>query len=145
MRHRFPKKTFGFFLASERFGSPEDYIIMDENIRDDWIEDFYQYGNYYVDHQDAGFLASPEETWGIERYIRDSGMVKVGVFHSHQRHPAILTSVDVDFHPSSDLWHMLVVLRNPSYPMVRLYNVPAPFRSPVEAEHVVVESARGGR
>ncbi|MEU6440289.1 hypothetical protein [Streptomyces sp. NPDC047046] len=112
---------------------------MDENVRDDWIEDFHAYGNYYVDHHDAGFLATPEETWRIEREIRQRSLVTVGVFHSHQRHPAILTSVDVDFHPSPDLWHLLIVLRNLDYPLVRTFEVTEDGAG-LEIDHQVVES-----
>ncbi|MEU0602891.1 hypothetical protein ABZ484_32405 [Streptomyces sp. NPDC006393] len=115
---------------------------MDENVRDDWIEDFHAYGNYYVDHQDAGFLATPEETWRIERAIRQRSLVKVGVFHSHQRHPAILTSVDVDFHPSPDLWHLLIVLRNLDYPLVRTFEVTEEGAA-LELAHHVVEALPG--
>ncbi|MEU8421320.1 hypothetical protein AB0C15_10640 [Micromonospora sp. NPDC048835] len=137
---RFPAKLFGFFLSTRRFGPPTDYIIMEENIRDEWLTEFHAYGNYYVDHDDAGFLCTPEETWRVERTIRDAGLVKVGVFHSHQRHPAILTSVDVDFHPSPDLWHLLVVLRNLSYPLVRTFEVTEAGRV-TELPHVVVDGS----
>jgi len=123
VRQRFPAKLFGFFLSERRYGPATDYIIMEENIRDEWLADFQAYGKYYVDHDDAGFLCTPEETWRIEQTVSAAGLVKVGVFHSHQRHPAILTSVDVDFHPSPDLWHLLVVLRNPGYPLVRTFEV----------------------
>jgi proteasome lid subunit RPN8/RPN11 len=123
VKGRFPRKTFGYFLSSERFGPPEEYVILEENVRNDWLEDFHAYGNYYVDHDDAGFLATPEETWRMEKYIRDHNLYKVGVFHSHQRHPAILTSVDADFHPSPDLWHLLIVLRNMDYPQARTFAV----------------------
>jgi proteasome lid subunit RPN8/RPN11 len=123
VRQRFPRKTFGYFLARSRFGQPEDYIVMAENVRDDWLQDFHAYGQYYVDHHDAGFLATPEETWRVEREIRRREMFKVGVFHSHQRHPGILTSVDVDFHPEPDLWHALVVLRNLDYPQFRAFDI----------------------
>ena len=140
--HRFPRKTFGYFLSSVRFGGPVDYVIFDENHRDDWIAEFHGYGRYYVDHQDAGFLASPVETLRVERWIRDHGYVKVGVFHSHQRHPAILTSVDVDFHPSTDLWHVLIVLRNRAYPLVRGFEVTE--ERQVEELEVRVVPADGG-
>src|SRR5262245_2857065 len=123
VQRRFPKKTFGYFLGKSRFGDPVDYVIFDEDHRDTWLEDFHGYGKYYVDHQDAGFVASPAETVRVEMWIKDRGYEKVGVFHSHQRHPAILTSVDVDYHPSNDLWHLLLVLRTFDYPQVRLFRV----------------------
>jgi proteasome lid subunit RPN8/RPN11 len=118
-----PRKVFGFFVTSRPDDRPEEYIIMRTNQRDAWRDDFATYGRYFVDHRDAGFVCSPAETWNVERYLRDHGLRKVGVFHSHHRHPALLTSVDADFHPSPDLWHLLLVLRNPAYPQVRVFGV----------------------
>jgi proteasome lid subunit RPN8/RPN11 len=118
-----PRKVFGFFVSSLPDGRPEEYVIMRTNQRDTWRDDFATYGRYFVDHRDAGFVCSPVETWNVERYLRDHGLRKVGVFHSHHRHPALLTSVDADFHPSPDLWHLLLVLRNPAYPQVRVFGI----------------------
>lgn len=120
---QFPKKAFGFFLSTQPYGAPTEYIIMKEDHKDDMMDKFYDYGNYYLDHRDAGFLTSVEETIHIEKYIRTNNLHKVGVFHSHQRHPAILAKVDVDLHPSPNVWHLLISLRTLEYPQVRIFSV----------------------
>lgn len=96
---------------------------MQEDQRDNMMDKFYDYGNYYLDHKDAGFLTSPEETLRVEKYIRTNHLFKVGVFHSHQRHPAILAKVDVDLHPSPEVWHLLISLRTLEYPQIRIFSV----------------------
>ncbi|MEU8421318.1 hypothetical protein AB0C15_10630 [Micromonospora sp. NPDC048835] len=123
VEERFPRKTFGYFLADEPDGKPTDFIFFEDNVRDDWRAEFIKYGQYFIDHDDAGFLATPEESWRVARHIRDAGLHEVGVFHSHQRHPGLLATVDVDLHPSPQLWHLLIVLRNLKYPQVRAFSV----------------------
>ncbi|MGW3426098.1 hypothetical protein [Streptomyces phaeochromogenes] len=118
-----PAKQFGYFLATRPGGDPEEYILMGDNVRDSWADDFRSYGRYFEEHDDAGFVCSPQETYRVQRYIRDHGLHTVGVFHSHRRHPALLTSVDADLHPSADLWHLIVMLRNPLYPQVRAFRL----------------------
>ena len=118
----FPRKAFGFFLASSYNGPVEEYIIFKDNIRKDYNELFENYGNYYVTNN-AGFVATPEETFKAERYIQKNGLVKVGVFHSHQRHPALLSSIDADLHPDKKLWHLIISLRNPEIPRVKIFSV----------------------
>lgn len=123
VKDQYPKKAFGFFLSDERSGAPTEYIIMKEDQRNNMLDKFYDYGNYYLDHKDAGFLTSPEEMVHVEKYIRTRRLYKVGVFHSHQRHPAILTTVDVDMHPSPEMWHLLISLRTVEYPQIRIFSV----------------------
>lgn len=123
VKAQYPKKAFGFFLSNERSGAPTEYIIMKEDQKDNMMDKFYDYGNYYLDHKDAGFLTSPEETVRVEKYIRNSHLHKVGVFHSHQRHPAILAKVDVDLHPSPEVWHLLISLRTVEYPQICIFSV----------------------
>ncbi|OMF12927.1 hypothetical protein BK131_16950 [Paenibacillus amylolyticus] len=123
VKKQFPKKAYGYFLSTEPAGEPSEYIIMQEDVRGSFLDYFSSYGNYYKDHDDAGFLTSPEETIKIEKYIRQNKFFKVGVFHSHQRHPAILARVDVDLHPSSSVWHLLISLRTLEYPQIRVFEV----------------------
>jgi proteasome lid subunit RPN8/RPN11 len=118
-----PRKTFGLFLSSQPYGDPEEYVVMRTNERRHRQEDFAPYGRYFTDHADAGFVCSPEETLLVERYVREHDLHPVGVFHTHKRHPALLTSVDADFHPAPHLWHLILVLRNPQYPQVRVFAV----------------------
>ena len=122
-KNKYPKKAFGYFISDEPGGSPVDYIMFENNIRNDWRGFFEEYGNYYKKNQDAGFLATPEETYHVEKYLRQNNMFKVGVFHSHQRHPAIFSKVDCDLHPEKDLWHLIISLRNIDMPQVRIFKV----------------------
>jgi proteasome lid subunit RPN8/RPN11 len=74
-----------------------------------------------VDHADAGFVATPEETWRLQKEIWSRGMVEVAAFHSHQRHPANFSEIDYHMHMRRfpDLWHLIVSMRNPQLPQVR--------------------------
>lgn len=137
VKSQFPKKAFGFFLSTEPYGSPTEFIIMKEDHKEKMMDRFYDYGNYYLDHHDAGFLTSIEETIYIEKYIRTHHLHKVGVFHSHQRHPAILAQVDVDLHPSPNVWHLLISLRTFEYPQVRVFSVcPAKKVTEVDIQYI---------
>ena len=120
-KERFPKKTFGYFLSAEKQGNPTDFVIFEEDIRDAWKDTFEEYGNYYKRNEDAGFLASPEETWEIEKRIMKKKQHKVGVFHSHQRHPPIFSRVDVDLHPEPNLWHLIIALKNIEMPQIKIF------------------------
>lgn len=123
VRKTFPQKAFGIFLSEKKGGNPVEYIIFSEDIRNEWKDLFENYGNYYKRNEDAGFLATPEETYRIEKYIRSKGLHKVGVFHSHQRHPAIFSKVDVDLHPEKGLWHIIISLRNLEMPQVKAFEI----------------------
>ena len=118
----FPQKAFGYFLASSYEGPVKEYIIFKDNIRKEYNELFEKYGNYYVTNN-AGFVSTPEETFKVEKYIQKNKLVKVGVFHSHQRHPALLSSIDADLHPDQRLWHLLISLRNPLIPRIKIFSV----------------------
>lgn len=45
----------------------------------------------------------------------------VGVYHSHQRHPAVFSTVDVDLHPSEKIWHLIISLRNFNMPQLKAF------------------------
>jgi proteasome lid subunit RPN8/RPN11 len=136
-----PGKVFGYFLATRRFGDPVEYLVMRTNTRDAEPDLFSPYGRYFADHSDAGFVCAPRESLAVERYLSRHGLHKVGVFHSHQRHPGFLTTVDADLHPAPDLWHLLVVLRNPYYPLLRAFAAPAGRR--ITEMSVVISPAAG--
>ena len=87
---RHPIKSFGYFVSDTRAGTPTDFIIFEGNDRNarGWKEEFESFGQYFVDHGDAGFVATPEEIWRFKKETRARGLFEVGVFHSHQRHPA---------------------------------------------------------
>ncbi|MCX4852727.1 hypothetical protein [Streptomyces canus] len=136
-----PTKQFGYFLATRPGGAPVEFVLMADNVRDTWSDRFSRYGRYFEDHADAGFVGSPQEAYRVQRYIRERGLHAVGVFHSHRRHPALLTSVDADLHPSPDLWHLIVMLRNPRYPQVRAFRV-EPGQRVREVDVITYEEAR---
>ena len=123
VKRRYPKKAFGYFISDKPSGDPMDYIVFQDDIRNDMKDDFEKYGNYYKRNEDAGFLTTPEEMYKIHKMLKEKNMYVVGVFHSHQRHPAIFSSVDVDLHPSINLWHLIISLRNFDYPEIKVFSL----------------------
>lgn len=126
---RFPTKTFGYLLARDEPLEPVDFVMFHENIRNDgrWRKQFEAYGRYFVDYSDAGFVASPQEAWEVQQEIAGRDLVEVGVFHTHQRHPANFSRIDFELHRRlfESLYHVVVSLRNPSIPRVRAFQVSA--------------------
>jgi len=124
---RFPTKTFGYLLAEESRFEPVDFVIFDENIRNDsgWRPRFEAYGEYFVRHSDAGFVATAEEAWAVHQEIARRGLAEVAVFHTHQRHAANFSRIDYELHLRmfESLWHLIVSLRNPCYPRLRAFDV----------------------
>lgn len=123
VKNRYPRKSFGYFVSNELDGNPIDYIIFENDIRNDMKSDFEQYGDYYKRNEDAGFLTTPEEMYHIHKFLRENKKYIVGVFHSHKRHPAIFSTVDVDLHPSINLWHLIISLRNFDYPDIKIFSL----------------------
>jgi len=124
---RFPTKSFGYLLADESRFKPVDFVVFDENIRNDdgWRPRFEAYGEYFVRHSDAGFVATAEEAWAVQQEIDRRGLAEVAVFHTHQRHAANFSRIDYELHLRlfESLWHLIVSLRNPSYPRLRAFDV----------------------
>jgi formylglycine-generating enzyme required for sulfatase activity/proteasome lid subunit RPN8/RPN11 len=124
---RYPRKVFGYLLSRSAALTPSDFILFDENIRNSefWQPEFHSYGDYFVTHADAGFVATPEESWRVQKEIWSRGLYEVGVLHSHQRHPANFSQIDWDMHRQrfSGLWHLIISLRNPQLPQVRAFAV----------------------
>jgi proteasome lid subunit RPN8/RPN11 len=143
IQERFPEKSFGYLLSESDPRHPVDFVLFHDNIRndDDWQGHFHSYGRYFVEHDDAGFVATPEESWRIQKEIWDRGLVEVGVFHSHQRHPANFSGIDYDLHQRrfETLWHLIVSLRNPELPQLRAFSVS---RGGVRELPIVVEDVR---
>ncbi|HEY7123474.1 MAG TPA: SUMF1/EgtB/PvdO family nonheme iron enzyme [Ktedonobacterales bacterium] len=127
IEQRLPKKSFGYLLSDGEAHRPLDFIVFEGNIRNDatWKEHFESFGQYFVDHEDAGFVATPEESWRVHNEIWARGMVEVGVFHSHLRHPANFSGVDFALHLArfEHLWHMIISIRNQAMPQVRVFSV----------------------
>lgn len=124
---RLPRKSFGYLLSKVGSATATDFVMFEDNVRnsDDWKGRFESYGRYFVEHDDAGFVATPEEAWRVQQEIWNKEEVEVGVFHSHLRHPANFSGIDYDMHVErfDDLWHLIVSMRNPALPQVRAYAV----------------------
>lgn len=127
IKHRYPQKSFGYLLSDVDAHTPTDFILFQANIRNSapWKHTFESYGRYFIEHEDAGFVATPEESWQVQNEIWQRGMVEVGVFHSHLRHPANFSGIDFDLHTErfDHLWHMIISLRNPQLPQLRAFAV----------------------
>lgn len=123
---RFPEKTFGYLVSDVDSHTPTDFVVFTENVRNtpDWQGEFHSRGQYFIDNDDAGFVASPEEAWRIQKAIWDAGHFEVGVFHSHQRHPANFSGIDYELHVSRfpSLWHLIVSMRNLELPQLRAFD-----------------------
>lgn len=116
----YPRKTFGYFL-SENATDPRIishfYVFTGDARSSRQVSDFFrQNGAYYENNPTAGFLATAQETATFERWRRRAGLVAVGVFHAHLRHPAHLAKIDQRLHPRADLFHLLISMRNPAQP-----------------------------
>jgi len=127
VRRRHPKKSFGYFLSDVNEGSPIDFLLFEADIRNDpaWKDRFGSYGRYFVQHDDAGFVAAPEESWRLQKQIWSRGVFEVGLFHTHQRHPGNFSRIDYEMHVQRfpSLWHMIISMRNPDLPQVRVFEV----------------------
>lgn len=122
VQQKYPLKAFGYFLAAKGNDEPIDFYIFSDDVRNNMKDEFEKYGEYYRIHEDAGFLAPDEELVSFHQEIESKELHIVGVFHSHQRHPAIFSTVDIDLHPSEKLWHLIISLRNMDLPQVKLFN-----------------------
>jgi len=127
IQQRLPVKSFGFLIAPDQSAAPSDFVLFEDNIRnsDLWKPRFEAYGRYFVRHDDAGFVATPEESWRLQKVIWQRGMVEVGVFHSHLRHPANFSQIDYDLHMQrfDNLWHLIISVRNSELPQLRAFQV----------------------
>jgi formylglycine-generating enzyme required for sulfatase activity/proteasome lid subunit RPN8/RPN11 len=127
VRARLPLKTYGYLLSDGDPWTVTDFVLFESNLRNTgvWKERFECYGQYFVEHDNAGFVATPEEAWQVQKMIWDRGLVEVGVFHSHIRHPANFSRVDFDLHVQRfpSLWHLIVSVRNPDLPQLRAFGV----------------------
>lgn len=127
IKQRYPQKSFGYLISDVDACTPTDFILFQANIRNSqtWKQTFESYGQYFVEHEDAGFVATPEESWQVQNEIWQRGMVEVGVFHSHLRHPANFSGIDFDLHTRrfDNLWHLIISMRNPRLPQLRAFAV----------------------
>jgi hypothetical protein len=121
------EKSFGYLISDRGDYEPTDFIMFEDNIRNDqcWLPRFEAYGEYFVRHSDAGFVATPQESWRVQRRMLASGSFEVALFHTHHRHPGSFSRIDYDMHVSrfDSLWHLIISLRNPELPQLRAYRV----------------------
>jgi proteasome lid subunit RPN8/RPN11 len=124
---RYPQKCFGYLIGESVTDPPLEFAMFNENIRNnsDWRDEFESRGRYFVDHADAGFVATPEESWQVQRYLDEKGLREVAVFHTHRRHPGNFSGIDYDLHVSrfDSLWHLIISLRNPEMVQLRAFAV----------------------
>ncbi len=124
---RLPRKSFGYLVSHGEARKIDDFILFEGNIRNsaEWKSRFQAYGQYFLEHDDAGFVSTPEETWRLQKEMWKRGVTEVGLFHSHLRHPANFSQIDHDMHISRypHLWHMIISVRNRSMPQVRIFDV----------------------
>jgi sulfatase modifying factor 1 len=124
---RLPRKSFGYLVSHGEARTIDDFILFEGNIRNsaEWKSRFEAYGQYFLEHDDAGFVSTPEETWRLQKEMWKRGVTEVGLFHSHLRHPANFSQIDHDMHMSRypHLLHMIISVRNRSMPQVRIFDV----------------------
>lgn len=127
VRRRHPRKSFGYLLSDSEPSEVTDFVLFESNIRNDrqWRSTFEANGQYFVAHDDAGFVAAPEEARELQRQIWQRGLTEVGVFHSHRRHPGNFSRIDYDLHLEcfDRLWHLIISMRNPERPLLRAFAV----------------------
>src|SRR5262245_62105727 len=127
VRERHPQKWFGYLLSATAPTRPTEFVCYECNIRNspDWRGRFESFGRYFVEHDDAGFVTTPEESWRVAQEIAARGVDEVALFHTHQRHPANFSRVDYELHMSRfhNLWHLIVSMRNPELPQFRAFAV----------------------
>ncbi|WP_020670781.1 SUMF1/EgtB/PvdO family nonheme iron enzyme [Amycolatopsis nigrescens] len=140
---RYPRKSFGYLASPRAVDAPTEFVLFEENIRNDeaWRDEFESRGRYFVDHPDAGFVATPAESWRVQKYLRKRNLAEVALFHTHRRHPGGFSEIDYDLHLGRfrHSWHLIISLRNVRQPQARAFAV---------SEHGVrelhVQIGRGG-
>ena len=146
---RAPRKSFGYLISDRAANEPTDFIMFEDNIRNDqrWLPRFEAYGEYFVRHRNAGFVATPQESWRVQRQLLASGGFEVALFHSHHRHPGSFSEIDYDMHISrfDNLWHMIISLRNPKMPQLRAYTVSRNGVCELEVREVEAPATQNGR
>jgi len=124
---RLPLKSFGVFISHVNPRVIDDFVLFEANTRNsaDWRNRFESYGQYFLEHDDAGFVSTPEESFRLQKLLNFRGMMEIGLFHSHLRHPGNFSQIDYDMHMQchSHLWHMIISVRNPDLPQLRVFDV----------------------
>jgi formylglycine-generating enzyme required for sulfatase activity/proteasome lid subunit RPN8/RPN11 len=127
IQSRLPVKSFGVFMSRGDSRVIEDFFLFEGNTRNsaDWRNQFESYGQYFLEHDDAGFVSTPQESFKLQKLLNARGMVEIGLFHSHLRHPGNFSRIDYDMHMQcyGQLWHMIISMRNPDLPQLRVFDV----------------------
>lgn len=140
LQKNYPKKMFGYFLSDNNDNIASSFYIFDSDDRqkEENSERFIKLGKYYENNVNAGFVSSMEETFKFEQYLMANNLKKLGVFHVHLRHPAIFSIVDKELHPSPNLWHLIISMRNFHKPSLSVFEVTKDWFE--ERELVVIDS-----
>ena len=125
---RFPRKCFGYLVAPQGAAQPTEFVAFTDNVRngEEWQPEFWRRGRYFVDHEDAGFVATADESLRVQKALMHRGLHEVAMFHTHRRHPGNFSDIDYDLHVSrfpSHMWHLIVSLRNVAQPQLRAFGV----------------------
>jgi formylglycine-generating enzyme required for sulfatase activity/proteasome lid subunit RPN8/RPN11 len=122
---RYPSKSFGYLAAGPDGSQPHEFVGFEDNIRNEerWRQDFESRGRYFVDHPDAGFVATEEESWRVQRHLARRDLHEVAMFHTHRRHPGNFSEIDYELHVSRSawMWHLVISLRNVTMPQLRAF------------------------
>jgi formylglycine-generating enzyme required for sulfatase activity/proteasome lid subunit RPN8/RPN11 len=122
---RYPAKCFGYLAAPAGQSRPSEFFAFTENVRNSrrWKNEFESRGRYFVDHPDAGFVATEEESFAVQRQLLRRNLREVALFHTHRRHPGNFSDIDYELHVgrSAEIWHLIISLRNPRQPQVRAF------------------------
>jgi len=135
LKRRYPRKTLGYFISSTKLGEPEDFIIFENNDIEARNKVFDSYGAYYKIHQDAGCIATPDESLRVEKILKERKLFPVGVFHTHNRMPTLFNYVDQELHISPYLWHIICSFRNYELPQIRAYTLINGFAVEIEIDY----------
>ena len=140
LQRNYPKKMFGYFLSDNNDNIASSFYIFDSDDRqnEENSERFIKLGKYYENNVNAGFVSSMEETFRFEQHLMTNNLKKLGVFHVHLRHPAIFSIVDKELHPSPNLWHLIISMRNFHKPSLSVFEVTKDWFE--ERELVVIDS-----
>ena len=99
------RKCFGYLFCDKK-GIISDYYIFKVDQRKINSNHFEAIGNYYYDHEDAGFVADPYETMQVDSAFNNAGLKKVGYTSEAS---------------NSDLLHLVISYRNRFYPSYKYY------------------------
>jgi proteasome lid subunit RPN8/RPN11 len=129
--HDAGRKSYGLIVAEpDAPGGPlraSDVIFLDSrhNRRNESGNRaaFEAQGDYFRSHDDAGFVADPNELLAVHRQIEASGHEIVAMFHSHRRQPANFSWIDFRLHNPAFAWHLIISFHSGRYPHLQPFRI----------------------